>query len=312
MLSGRFFPRNAVFLPAVGVLAVLVALSALGLYHASPPSPLPVDAPPAFFSAARAMSHVRRIAQHPHPVGTVENAEARDYLIGELRALGLEPQVQTALGVHAAPEGGRVGVVRNVLVKIPGRKAGKALLLSAHYDSTHAGPGAADNAASVAAVLETLRALKHAPPLQNDLICLFSDGEEAGLLGAEAFVSSHPWATAVGLVLNFEYRGNAGASLMFETSRGNGRLIDGFAEAVANPLGSSLMVEIYKRLPNDTDLTVFKRAGLSGMNFAAIEGHSAYHTRLDRPDALHPESLQHQGEIMLALAGHFGRTPLDD
>ena len=132
------------------------------------------------------------------------------------------------------------------------------------------------------------------------------------MLGAEAFVAEHPWAKQIGLVLNFEYRGNRGPFVMFETSQGNGKLINGFAKAAPLPLGNSLMYEVYKRLPNDTDMTVFKRAGIPGMNFAAIEGHTSYHTQLDRPELLQEGSLQHQGEILLALAQHFGNAPLDD
>lgn len=199
-----------------------------------------------------------------------------------------------------------------MLARVPGRMPGKALLLAAHYDSTRDGPGAADDGASVAAILETLRALKSQPALQNDLICIFTDGEEAGLLGAEAFVVEHPWAKEIGLVLNFEYRGNRGPFLMFETSRGNGKLIAGLAQAAPHPLGNSLMYEVYQRMPFDTDMTVFKRAGMAGMNFAAIAGFTSYHTQLDRPELLHEGSLQHQGEILLALAQHFGNIPLDD
>jgi hypothetical protein len=99
---------------------------------------------------------------------------------------------------------------------------------------------------------------------------------------------------------------------MFETSPGNGKLINGFAKAVDHPLGNSLMYEVYKRMPNDTDMTVFKQAGIPGMNFAAIEGVTSYHTQLDRPELLQEDSLQHQGDILLALTRHFGNAPLDD
>ena len=297
---------------AIGVIIVILALIIAGLKHAIPPAPLSPSVSPAIFSSAQAMSTVRHIAQKPHPIGTSENAKVRNYLVDELKALGLVPHIQTALGIHQSNQEGRVGIVHNVLVRIPGRVSGKALLLMAHYDSTHTGPGAADDGASVAAILETLRALKTLPALQNDLICLFTDGEEAGLLGAEAFIAEHPWAKHIGFVLNFEYRGNRGPIIMFETSPGNGKLIKGFAEAVAHPLGNSLMYEVYKRLPNDTDMSVFKRAGIPGMNFAAIEGHTSYHTQLDRPELLQEGSLQHQGEILLALAQHFGNRSLDD
>jgi hypothetical protein len=297
---------------AIGVIIVILALIITGLFHATPPAPLSASVSPSIFSSARAMSTVRHIAQKPHPIDTSENAKVRDYLVAELKALGLKPHIQTALGINKLDQWGSAGVVHNVLVRIPGRVSGKALLLAAHYDSTHTGPGAADDGASVAAILETLRALKALPALQNDLICIFTDGEEAGLLGAEAFVAEHPWAKHIGLVLNFEYRGNRGPFVMFETSPGNGKLINGFAKAVPHPLGNSLMYEVYKRLPNDTDMTVFKRAGIPGMNFAAIEGHTSYHTQLDRPELLQEGSLQHQGEMLLALAQHFGNAPLND
>jgi hypothetical protein len=297
---------------AIGMILVILALIITGLVHTSPPAPLSVSVSPAVFSSARAMSTVRQIAQKPHPIGTSGNAKVRNYLVAELKALGLEPHIQTALGINNPDKWGSVGVIHNVLVRVPGRVQGKALLLAAHYDSTHTGPGAADDGASVAAILETLRALKTLPALQNDLICLFTDGEEVGLLGAEAFVAEHSWAKKIGMVLNFEYRGNKGPFLMFETSPGNSKLIDGFAKAAAHPLGNSLMYEVYKRMPNDTDMTVFKRAGIPGMNFAAIEGHTSYHTQLDRPELLQEDSLQHQGDILLALTRHFGNMPLDD
>jgi acetylornithine deacetylase/succinyl-diaminopimelate desuccinylase-like protein len=194
----------------LGVGIAVVALCLLGLIHAIPPFPLPSSVSTSVFSSARAMQYLQAIAQKPHPTGTAENAKVRNYLIAELRTLGLEPSIQTDLAINHQNQRRKAGLVHNVLVRIPGKISGKALLLAAHYDSTHTGPGAADDGASVAAILEALRALKNLPPLQNDLICIFTDGEEAGLLGAETFVSEHPWAKAIGLALNFEYRGNRG------------------------------------------------------------------------------------------------------
>jgi hypothetical protein len=296
----------------VGWAAVIVvlALCIAGLDHATPPRPIPASSSASVFSSARALIHVHRIAQQPHPLGTAEHAKVRDYLVTELKNLGLAPQIQTALAINNQHQHRIVGRVQNILVRIHGKVPNKALLVTAHYDSTHTGPGAADDGASVAAILETLRALNNLPKLQNDIICIFTDGEEAGLLGAKAFVQNHPWAKHIGLVLNFEYRGNRGPMLMFETSQGNGRLIDGLALAATRPLGNSLMHEVYKRMPNDTDLTVFKQAGIAGMNFAAIEGYTSYHTQLDRPELLQEASLQHQGETMLSLVQHFGNTDL--
>jgi hypothetical protein len=303
-------PRDDTRLPwpvlIVALLAVLL-LVVLGLQDLKPPASAGADAPPQQFSAARALPLLQRIAHEPHPVGSVAGERVRDGLVESLRALGYAPRVQVGLGVGT--EGAAAGNVSNVVMRIPGQVPGRALMLTAHYDSVPIGNGAADDGASVAAILETLRALKSAPPLRNDLIVVFSDGEEAGLLGAESFVANDPWAKDIGLVLNFEYRGDRGPMLLFETSPGNGRLVDAFAH-VAHPVGSSLMYEIYRYLPNDTDLSVYKHAGLDGMNFAAMEGPTAYHTQMDRAEALDLGTMQHQGEIMLALARHFGDADL--
>ncbi len=283
---------------------------AVAWQHTLPPSPSQDASLTNQFSADHAMQHVQRIGAHPHPTGSDENAAVRQYLIDEITRLGFKPQVQSAMVVN--PQKQLVGRVQNVLVKVPGAKPGKAVLLLAHYDSVPTGPGAADDGASVAAILETLRAIKSRPALHNDVICLFTDSEENGLLGANAFVNQHSWAKDIGLVLNFEYRGNSGAFMMFETSAGNGKLIEGLAAAVPTIQANSLMYEVYNRLPNDTDFTVFKNAGFAGMNFAAIEGFAAYHTALDRPEAINQGTLQHEGDIMLALVKQFGNQSLGD
>ncbi len=62
-------------------------------------------------------------------------------------------------------------------------------------------------------------AVRAGPPLKTDVIFLFTDGEEEGMLGASAFVAEHSWARDVRVAANFEARGNAGESELFETRR---------------------------------------------------------------------------------------------
>ncbi|PRC92319.1 M28 family peptidase [Solimicrobium silvestre] len=293
-------------------LIILIAVAAFGIQSERPPKPITAEAATKDFSSARAMSYLRHIAQEPHATGTDANAKVRQYLLTELKALGLTPQIQSGMGTYKSSRGGSIAMVHNILVRIPGQIPGKALLLAAHYDSVPGGAGAADDGASVAAILETIRALQSGAPLQNDLICLFTDGEEAGLLGSELFTAENPWVKDIGLALNFEYRGNGGPVLMFETSIGNGELITGFANSVTHPVSNSLLYEVYKLMPNDTDFTNFKAAGIPGMNFAAIENPSSYHTQLDRPELLNEGTLQHQGDMMLPLVRYFGNRPLID
>lgn len=288
---------------------VLLALAGLGFFVAwinEPPRAARPDAPATAFSAARAMIDLRAIAARPHPVASADEARVRTYLLKRLGELRANPSVETATAAGAGRSGPRTfAVVHNIVARIPGTASTGAVMLVAHYDSVPTGPGAADDGASVAAILETLRAIKSGPPLRNDLIVLFTDAEELGMVGARAFVENYPDLSDIKVVLNFEMRGDYGPSMMFQTSAGNEWLIRALA-AAPFPRATSLAPEAYKRMPNDTDLTVFMSAGLAGMNFAAIGGLQRYHTRLDDITHLDHDTLQHQGSYALAMARWFG------
>ncbi|MFP5264026.1 MAG: M20/M25/M40 family metallo-hydrolase [Blastocatellia bacterium] len=295
------------------LLLFLVAVAAAALYEQTPPAAVPSSAPPSEFSSMRAMEDLQVIARDSHPIGSPAHADVRGHLVKELAAMGLEPQVQEATVVNAsrgAPYA--AATVRNVAARLYGANNTRAILLVAHYDSVPISHGSNDDGAGVATILETLRSLKASPPLNNDVIALFTDGEEAGLLGAKAFADEHPWVKDVGLVLNFEARGSSGPVVMFETSSGNGRIVSEFARAAPRPVASSLTYDIYKLLPNDTDLTVFKGAGLAGLNFAYIGGVTQYHTLLDSLQNTDPDTVQHQGSYALALTRHFGNLNLEN
>ncbi|HJR08605.1 MAG TPA: M20/M25/M40 family metallo-hydrolase [Pyrinomonadaceae bacterium] len=293
------------------VLLCVALVSYLAIRLQSPPAAVPESAPASEFSSGRALKHLASLARKPHPPGTEEHAAVRDYIFGQLSAAGLNPEIQETVAVNPNVIPNSAGNVQNVLARLKGSGGGKAIVLASHYDSVARGPGANDDAAAVASMLETLRALKTGAPLKNDVIFFFSDGEEAGLLGARAFASEHAWAKDVGLVLNFEARGSHGPSIMFETSRNNGWLIGEFARAAPHPVATSFAYEVYSRLPKDTDLTAFKEANLAGMNFAYINGVTHYHTALDNTQNLDERSLQHHGSYALALTRHFGNLDLN-
>ncbi|WP_238395725.1 M20/M25/M40 family metallo-hydrolase [Pontibacter pudoricolor] len=181
----------------------------------------------------------------------------------------------------------------------------------AHYDSQPNTLGAADDGAGIAAMLETARAIKQGEPLQNDVIFLMTDGEEYGLYGAKAFLK-HPWAKEVGVIVNVEARGNSGPSMTFEISPENGWVIEQFAKAAPYPIANSLAYEVYRKMPNDTDFTVFRKEGYAGVNSAFVDGFVHYHKLTDSPENMDKNSLQHHGSNMLALARHFGNIPLEN
>ncbi|HXQ72976.1 MAG TPA: M28 family peptidase, partial [Pyrinomonadaceae bacterium] len=278
------------------LLAVFLALVAtFSIREHDPPAAAGAAVSPETFSAGRAVRHLSVIAEKPHPMGSAAHRVVQDYLVKQLSDAGLEPQVQTATVITEKGAPLQIASVANVVARLKGTGGGKAVLLVAHYDSVLTSFGASDDGMAVASLLETLRALKTGAPLKNDVIILFTDGEENGLLGARAFVNEHPWAKDVGVVLNFDARGNSGPVMMFETTDNNGWLIEQLADASPFPTAHSLSYEIYRLLPNDTDMTVFKRAGMSGLNFANIDGINHYHTPLDNLAGVDQNSMQHQG-----------------
>lgn len=279
---------------------VLFALALLLAFQGAPPPAKPASAPAAEFSAGRAQAVLRDLVGDgaPHPVGSPGAARVRERILAQLRSSGFTPEVQEALG--CSESGGSCARVSNVLARLPGREPGKSVLLLAHYDSVPAGPGVSDDLAGVAAILEAARVLKAGPPPRHGILFLLDEGEEMGLLGAQAFLEHSPAMAEVGAVVNLEARGTAGPSLLFETSGPDAWMVGDFAARAAHPFTNSVFPTVYQYLPNDTDLTVFKRRGMPGLNFAYIQRPLQYHTPLDNLKDLSAASLQHHGENALA------------
>lgn len=266
------------------------------------------------FSTKRATNLVAAISNKPHYVGSQNHEVVANYLVRELKKLGLQTSIQEG---YTLSDWGNLVKSKNILARIKGSNNSKALLLLSHYDSApHSySPGASDAGSGVATILESVRAfLYNKTPHKNDIIILFSDAEELGLNGAALFVTQHQWAKEIGLVLNFEARGSSGPSYMLmETNKGNAGLVKEFAAAKATfPVSNSLMYSIYKMLPNDTDLTVFREQGnIQGYNFAFIDDHFNYHTAQDDINHLNKNTLAHQGSYLMPLLNYFSNANLN-
>jgi hypothetical protein len=281
-----------------GLLAGVVAVVTLRL---SPP-PLPTSGAALAPSAIRARERLAALLgdQAPHPTGSPANRAVRARLVAALSELGIEAEVQeaTACGRRTAS----CGRVENVIARIRGTggAARGAVLVSAHYDSVAAGPGAGDDGAGVATLLELARIFAEAPPVGRDLILLWVDGEEDGLLGAEAFVAAHRWAPEVAVALNIDAGGNYGVATFTRASLGNARAIAAIAAAVPRPHAASLTTAAYRLTPYDTDFSAYDRAGIVTLDLGIGEDKAPYHTPLDRVEALDLPSLQHLVETAYA------------
>jgi hypothetical protein len=302
-------------LAAAASLLALAAVGVAAVLSLAPPAPRPADAPTGEFSADRAAEHLAVVGARTHVAGSAANDDVREHLTRTLRGLGLRVAEQDTVGPEAGNLSGAAGAValarvRNVVAVLPGTAPTGRVFLVAHYDSVQVGPGGNDDGAGTSAVLEVARALTAGPRPRNDLVFVLTDAEEACLCGAAAFAADHPLAADGGVVLNLEARGSTGPVIMFETSRGNADLVAAFGRAAPHPVGTSFAVEVYRRLPNDTDFTAFLDAGFAGLNSAYIDGAALYHTPLDTPANVDRASLQHHGENALGLAREFGAADL--
>jgi len=291
----------ALFLLLLGALALKGSLIAL-------PGPSATG-----FDAERAAARLQRILgdQRPHPVDSANGDSVRDRVIAEMRAVGLNPRVTDDFACNALRRSRAVNCarVRNLVATI-GPAEGRHLLLVSHYDSTFAGPGAADDGIGVATMLEVAANLR-GRTLQRPVTFLFNEGEETGLLGARAFLERDPLAGRVDTVINLESRGVTGPAIMFETSRPNGAAIALYRAAAARPVANSLSTDLYALIPNSTDVAVFDARPWTILNFAVIGNETRYHSAGDTLAALDRRSLQHMGMQALAVteAAAAGAAP---
>ncbi|WP_156338759.1 M20/M25/M40 family metallo-hydrolase [Chondromyces crocatus] len=297
--------------------ALVIALSVvcgvlLALWSFRLPEPQRDDAPAEHFSALRARRHVERLAGSPRPVGSAGHADGRAFLMAALAELGAETDAAPATAMstwYGLPFD--TARVRNVVGRLRGQASTGAVLLVAHYDSVPGSPGASDDASGVAAILEMLRAARASGPLRNDVIVLFSDGEEGGMLGAHAFVASHPWSREVRVFVNLDARGVRGVPVVIGLSSPDAWLAEQLAAAGVTSAASSVYTETTRRLHAGTDFGVLSRHGLAGVNVAFADGVALYHQGTDTTEALDLGTLQAEGDLGLALLRQLGQADLN-
>jgi len=305
---------NKKYYQIVSITIILLTIF-YSFYSLSPSAKIKKNSSLTEFSADNALLQLKEITKEPHFTGSAEHEVVKNYLVSELEKLGLPVEIQEQMAVNN--KWGAATKIKNILARIKGSGNGKALLLLSHYDSNlHSSLGASDAGSGVVVILEGVRAFlakKEIP--KNDIIICISDAEELGLLGANAFVNHHLWAKDVGLVLNFEARGSGGPSYMLlETNGGNKKLIEAFKQAKTDyPVANSLMYSIYKMLPNDTDLTVFREgANIDGYNFAFIDDHFDYHTVQDSYERMDMSTFNHQASYFMATLNYFADADLEN
>ena len=313
--------------PIAALLGLVAGLSVLIL-----PSPAPTTADPTTFSAERAMASINRLADEPHSVLDREaHDRARDDVIGMFADLGYTadvhsdplfdfsiPEDKETFDMLSAEQQAEVKDAKadTIVVDVPG-KSERTMALMAHYDSATVEAdenghqhitdgtslGAADDGYGVAAIVETLRALKaEGRQPENSLKIVITDAEEIGLVGARNEMQHHRADYEnVDLVLNLEARGTSGPAFMFETSPNNSAVAGYFLSHVKQPVAGSLLPSLYARMPNTTDMAAFIPEGFTVLNIAAIGDAEHYHHATDAPRYVDHSTLQHYGDQVLGL-----------
>lgn len=263
------------------------------------------------------------IAAEPHPAASKRQELVRAYLIKEMNEMGYKVTEQkfhyTAndLGLKfVRDEQGNVedeisthselsGTNLIAKLKVPSPKG--TMLIISHYDSVRTAQGASDNGMAIASVLQLMRDLSQRTDIKNNVIFLFSDAEELGLLGVRHFVKNIDEITSqsIDLVLNFDARGNNGVPLLFETSEKNFALVSEWNRSAYKPVAFSFSPIVYQMLKNDTDFSVFLDMGFTGMNFATILGDEHYHRMSDTVENLNPGTLWRYQRTLRDLGIHF-------
>jgi cyclophilin family peptidyl-prolyl cis-trans isomerase len=230
--------------------------------------------------------------------GSPGGARARRYLVQRLTALGLQPLGKDYEQSFALPDHAGTGV--NLLALIPGNRfPDRYIVVSAHYD--HVGilggqiyNGADDNASGTAALLAIAGALRRAPIGHSVILALF-DGEEAGLLGAKAFLAALPVpASAVALDVNLDMVSHSATGELWVAGTAYHPTLRPALEALRAHAPVRLRFGHDRRgVPgqqdwtNDSDHGPFHAAGIPFLYFG-VEDHPDYHRPTDDPETITP------------------------
>jgi hypothetical protein len=298
--------------PATWLILGVFLISCIGLHFDFTPAGVNDHPADSLFSVRSASAHLSAIARAPHSLGTPAHDSVGAYIDTTCRSLGLTVE-RLPFTTGIKPNSSRIVVGRgvNIVATLKGTGGGKKILVMGHYDSEPNAIGAGDDGSACAAMLETARALQRGTALDRDVVFLFTDGEEDGLLGALAFTRDSARLADIGVVLNFDGRGNAGNCLMFRTSPYSHWLIDGYARAPIHHAAASFYNELFNRLPNNTDLTPFLRAHKQGLDFAYVEGFTAYHNLTDNFNNIDRGTMQEEGDNMLGMVRYFGHMDVE-
>ena len=261
---------------------------------------------PSKFDSSRAFEHVRQlVAIGPRPAGSAGIEQARTYITGQLKTLGLSPvlqsfEAQTPLGTIK---------MANVIVRIPGVEPDR-LLITGHYDTKlfrqFRFVGANDGGSSAAMLLELARVLKDRRNAFT-IELVFFDGEEATLpewAGTDHTYGSRHYVEAakadgslskIRALILFDMVADRQLNIRRETY--STRWLTDLIWASARKLGHQDAF-VADGFPVEDDHKPFLDAGVPSVDIIDLD-YTPWHTERDTLDAISARSMQIAGDVVL-------------
>lgn len=267
----------------------------------------------------------------PRPVGTEKEVEACDWLEEQLETLGFS---QEAGNLERTYFEGFPGVFSENLIAVCNPDSeGPIFCIMAHYDTVETTPGARDNTASVATLLELVRYVGPSWGKEDIQIrFLFLGSEENGYHGATAYVESLTPEEIERHIAGFNMENTAAkpapdAVLMTGTQGGrteDGYLEGNFLEAAENAASRSFRWAYQTYYGGETILThfggsdhvSFHKGGMDAANVSwrhvREDGRPTvppeYHQPTDTPDGLDYDGAVITGCCILGAIEHLAES----
>ena len=181
-----------------------------------------------------------------------------------------------------------------------GDNGGKAVMVSAHYDSVAYGPGATDDAAGTAVMMELAHAVAAVGGLKVDVLFLWVDGEEVNCQGSSFWSEHGTFRDRPTFAINLEGSGAASKEALVRSNSDDAVGI--YARYAPKPFAIALSEWLYSTLSvGYTDNDVYFRMGIHSVDLVYISNKFVYHTKDDNFGNVKIGALQHEGDNVLAI-----------
>ncbi|KAI3452600.1 hypothetical protein Pfo_009264 [Paulownia fortunei] len=313
---------------ALLILYGLTSYLAYSVIHMKFITPLGVDAPLDRFSEARAIEHVRVLAEEigGRQEGSPGLRQAAVYIKTQLELIKERAGSNFRIEIEETVVNGSFNMMflgqsisltyrnhTNILMRISSvdsQDSDPSVLLNGHFDTPPGSPGAGDCGSCVASLLELARLTVDSgwiPP--RPIIFLFNGAEELFMLGSHGFMTTHRWRDTIGAFIDVEASGTGGFDLVCQSGPGSWPSYI-YAQSAVYPMANSAAQDFFGAIPGDTDYRMFASdyGDIPGLDIIFLLGGYFYHTSSDTVERLLPGSMQARGDNLFSLMKAFANS----